>query len=568
MAHIDGRTAKGDLELAADIVIVGSGPAGCAVAREAAARGARVIVVEAGPWVSPDDYPLSAFGAMSALYRDMGSSIAFGASPIPFLQGRMVGGSSPINGAICWRMPRDVHDSWCAADPALRDALAWETIEVVTDEIEARLNVGPTAASIAGRKNQLMAIGAEALGIEHRPIRRNVRDCEGLGRCMQGCPRGHKLSVDATLLADALRHDTTVLSSAEVHQICHDGRRATGIIARADAGGTVRVNARQAVILAASAIQTPALLLRSNLHHGPVGENLQCHPGVSMAGRFREPVRMWEGATQGHEAIGLRSQGLKFEALGFDLTVLAARLDGVGSDLARSIADMAHWVDWGAAIRASARGRVRIVFGRSVVTFTPTKRDIDLMRRGLRVMGEMMFAAGAEHVAPGVRGYASRVDDPGDLAELERSGPTRASAYTAAITHMFGTCRMGSDPATNVVRPDFRHHTIESLYVADSSVFPTGLGVNPQISIMALAALCARNATPNNERGIPYVSARPVDPSRLDGNGSTSAPSHHRPSLPPRPPRAGKNAVLGRRPQPAAVDEPDPVEDISQDVSP
>ena len=113
-------------------------------------------------------------------------------------------------------------------------------------------------------------------------------------------------------------------------------------------------------------------------------------------------------------------------------------------------------------------------------------------RRGLRVMGEMMLAAGAEVVHPGVRGFAPHVTSPAVLADLERDGPSRPAAYTAAITHMFGTCRMGRDPDTNVVRPDFRHHAIDGLWIADSSVFPTSLGVNPQIPIMAVAALCAR----------------------------------------------------------------------------
>ncbi len=515
MSHIDGRSITTALDLTADLVVVGSGPAGCSVAREAAARGASVIVVEAGPWVQPSDYALSTFSAMSALYRDMGASLVLGSAAIPYVQGRMVGGSSPINGAICWRMPRNVYDEWCSADPALREALSWDSIEAVTDELETRLNVQPTDAAIAGRKNLLMAKGAEALGLEHRPIRRNVRDCQGLGRCMQGCPHGAKQSVDATLLADAMTGDTTVLSSVEVEQIICRGRRADGVVGRSESGGRVRLQARQAVVLAASAVQTPVLLLRSGLRHGPVGENFQCHPGVSMAGRFREPVRMWEGATQGHEVVGLRHEGLKFEVLGFDLTVLAARLDGVGAEFARSIADIAHWLDWGVAVRAQARGRVRQVLGQTVVTYSPTAHDVRQFRRGLRVMGEMMFAAGAEEVAPGVRGFAARLSAPNALADLESNGPPRASAYTAAITHMFGTCRMGSGPATNVVRPDFRHHAIESLYVADSSVFPTNLGVNPQIPIMALATLCARRAlerapTGHGRTGVTMTQARPL----------------------------------------------------------
>ncbi len=492
--RIDGRAVRAPLELRADVVVVGSGPAGAAAAREAARAGASVVVVEEGRWFEPHEFPEPAFDAMTLLYRDMSASIVLGVPPMPYLQAKMVGGSSPINGAICWRMPRDVFDEWVAADPALADALPWQALEDITDELESRLGVHPTEAAVAGVKNDLMARGAEALGLEHRRIRRNVRGCEGLGRCLQGCPKGRKLSVDVTLLADAEAAGARVLSSVEVTRVETERGRATGVTGVSDAGARVRVHAGRAVVLAASAVQSPALLQRSGLRQGPVGRNFQCHPGVSMAGRFPEPVRMWEGATQGHEVIGLRHEGLKFEALGFGLAVLASRLDGVGRALAREIDDMAHQVDWGVAVRAEARGQVRLFRGGPVVLYQPTRRDVAKFRRGLRVLGEMMLAAGADHVSPGVAGFAPRTSRVDDLVRLEQAGPRRPGAFKAALTHMFGTCRMGSDRRRSVVRPDFRHHVVDRLYVADSSVFPTNIGVNPQIPIMAVATLAARRA--------------------------------------------------------------------------
>jgi choline dehydrogenase-like flavoprotein len=106
-------------------------------------------------------------------------------------------------------------------------------------------------------------------------------------------------------------------------------------------------------------------------------------------------------------------------------------------------------------------------------------------------MGDLFLAAGATEVYPGLPGFDPVVRDTAAMARIEREGSLSPRAYAMSMTHLFGTARMGSDPNESVVRPDFRHHHVAGLYVADSSVFPTNLGVNPQVPIMALAAIRA-----------------------------------------------------------------------------
>lgn len=500
ITRLDGRERRMPTRLTTDVVVVGSGPAGAAVAATVAAAGARCIVVEEGRWWQPAELHEDTLSAMADYYRDFGATVAMGPAPMPIVQGRAVGGTSLVNGAICWRLPRDVFDEWLT-DPGLADAWDWPLIESLMDRVEQRLHIAPTDPAVAGPNNLLLGRGAEALGLEHRPINRNVVGCVGLGRCLQGCPEGHKLSMDHSYLLDAEAAGATILSSTTVQGVRlgdrAGGRRAVGVTARTAAGTTITVDARRAVVLAASAVHTPALLLRSGLADGPVGRHFMCHPGVSVAGRFAEPVRMWTGATQGHEVTGLRREGLKFEALGFGKAMVAARLPGAGSALAAEVAGIDHWANWGAAVRATGEGRVTVGRGgraaRPTVRFGLSALDVRRFRRGTAVLAHMMLAAGAESVRLGVHGWTQPVTDAAEVDRFAANGPLAARAYSTAATHLFGTARMGTDPATSVVRADLRHHSVEGLYVADSSVFPSNTGVNPQTSIIAVALRCGEH---------------------------------------------------------------------------
>ncbi len=498
--HTDGRGVHARLDVTADVVIVGSGPAGAAAARACALAGADVVVLEEGHEASPRDFSPSGLQAMTRLYRDMGTSVAFGPAVIPFLQGRAVGGTSVVNGAICWRLPRDVYDAWVAKDAALDDALPFERLTAAEADVEARLGVQPTDPRVAGEKNRLLAKGAEALGLAHRPIRRNVSGCVGSGRCLQGCASGAKRSVDRTVLLDAVQAGARVLAGVRVTRVRVQRGRVEGVDGVAAGGGAVRVTAREAVVLAASAIQTPVLLRQSGLARGPVGDGMMAHPGVSVTGRFAQVVDNHLGATQGHEVTGLRHEGIKIEALGFDASLLASRAPGVGREFASSLDALSHFAVWGAALKAEAQGTVRAVGGRALVRYALTPADLLKARRATRVLADLFLAAGATEVHLELPGMPAVVRTREEAAAIEAHGPLDARAYAMTMTHLFATARMGSDPARSVVGLDFQHREAAGLYVADSSVFPSNTGVNPQVTIMAMAQLCAERVVAGRAR--------------------------------------------------------------------
>ena len=253
------------------------------------------------------------------------------------------------------------------------------------------------------------------------------------------------------------------------------------------------VTARRAVVLAASAIQTPLFLLDNGIgkRSGKVGRRLQAHPGTGVVGVFDEPVELWSGATQGFETTHYWSERMKFETVSMPLEFGAARLPGIGPDLMRRLSDYGHLAIWGVQVRARAHGRVRRgLVASKVIEYDLLDEDVRDLKLGVKRLIEMMFAAGAREVLPGVHGLPERITSIDEAAKLFDL-PDDPRRFHCIAAHLFGTAVLGPDASQSVVGTDCQAHDVPGLYITDSSVFPTNMGVNPQHSISAVSWLVA-----------------------------------------------------------------------------
>jgi choline dehydrogenase-like flavoprotein len=347
-----------------------------------------------------------------------------------------------------------------------------------------------------GENNRRFLEVAERLGIEAQPMKRYERHCSGSGNCLTGCPQGAKQSMNVTYVPRALTRGAKIFSSARVRRVTFDGDRARTVEAEAigedGARRRLRLRARKAVIVAASTVQTPNVLRRSGVRAKHLGKHFQVHPGLAVLGVFDDPIDMAFGATQGAESIQFRKEGrFKIETISMPPDLLAARIPGVGMELARGMMSYRHIGLWCVQIRAEAEGTVgRSIFGRDRVAYSLTKRDVETARRAAGVLSRLFFEAGAHAVWPGIFGLPSTIHRIDEVNAID-NGPLDARAYSFIATHLFGAARMGPDPAASVVDLDFSVHGTKGLYVVDSSVFPTNLGVNPQHTIMALSSYAA-----------------------------------------------------------------------------
>ena len=295
----------GDSVLDADVVIVGSGAGGAALAAELAEGGLDVVVLEEGRYWSTRDFTANASQMIRQMYRDGGATMALGSPPVLYQEGRAVGGSTVVNGGMSWRTPEKILDRWWRE--AGLDGIRAADMEPYFERVERRIHVRTQDPESIGRDNQLLKIGADAKGWKVIPNLRNQVHCPGSNNCAFGCPTGAKQSALVSYVPRALHFGARLYSDVRVERITRSGKRATGVVGhvvRADGGRGHRLTVRaKLVVSACGAIHSPALLDRSGFRSpsGMVGKNLSLHPNVKLVAIFDEDVRGWEGVHQAYQ---------------------------------------------------------------------------------------------------------------------------------------------------------------------------------------------------------------------------------------------------------------------------
>ncbi len=499
-AVLRGREQEGDLELDADVVIIGSGAGGAVVACELAEAGQRVVVLEEGPYVTPKEHgAMRPSQSLASVWRDSGMGFAMGIGNSPMINvtmGRAVGGSSILTGGVCFRAPEEVAHTW-ATERGLPD-LDVKGLEPWYDEVEQAIGVETVPECLRSKSTRLFGEGLKKNGIELQSLRRNTRGCDGCGACNFGCPQQAKRSVAQNYLPRALAAGARVVADSLVEKIETKGGRATGVTGRLLAGGNgvrkrgrLRVRADR-VVVCAGAWHSPLLLQRSGIgrRNKHVGKHLTLHPAFRMIARFDEEVRGWSGALQSAYTDAYMREGITLISIFIPPGLLAATLPGFGPGHAQRVAHMPHLGVFGGLIHDDGGGTVRRGLGSEpLVTYRMSKRNRALVPRMIRLMAKTYFDAGAKECYLPVLGLEPVTPDTLDSTDLEHV-PGRN--IECASQHPLGSCRMGSSADNSVVDPNGRTWDLPNVFVADGSVIPTSLGVNPQLTIMSMALRIAR----------------------------------------------------------------------------
>ncbi len=482
-----------------DVVVVGSGAGGGVVAGVLAEAGLDVVVLERGPNPNSKDLTQVEGDMLGSLYLD-GGLIMTRSGSMPILAGSCVGGGTTINYTTSFPLPEATRDEWDR-----KSGLSLFSTPRFAESLERvclRLDVG-TRWTTPGVRDQILERGCRALGWHVDLMPRNVTDCpEGLecGYCGYGCRHGAKNSTARTYLADAVQRGARLVSGCTVDRVVIEAGRAVGVsgsVAGADGRvGRVTVRAR-AVVLAAGAVYTPAILKRSGVSNSNVGRWLYLHPATALLGRFRERVDPWSGSLQTRYSDQFADldagYGVKFETAPAHFALVGSAFGWDGARRFREdVTRLGHVSLVGVLLRDRDPGRVAVSRGGIPrVHYELSDYDVAHVRQGFLGGAEVLAAAGATDLftlqTPPVRiGLANSGWRERFRASLDRAG-YRKCRMSYITFHQMGSARMGADPRRSVLNELGESHEVRDLYVADGSTFPASSGVNPMITIMAVA---------------------------------------------------------------------------------
>ncbi|MGZ3423642.1 MAG: GMC family oxidoreductase N-terminal domain-containing protein [Polyangiales bacterium] len=499
MNHISFRPYGEDVAVEADWIVIGSGAGGATAAVTLARAGEKVAIVEAGPFRDPADYANSVYGAMRDMLDAWGSNFTRGRAFWPIVQGCLVGGSTVINSAIAVRTPEDIFEQWEREHGVGGKAMA-ETVWRMQDDIERELCVEEVPPAARGLSNLMAKQAADKLGFESHYLLRYVKGCVGAGQCLQGCREDKKQSLNRNYVPEVMNRGGVVLSCAPAERVILEGDRAIGVRGRfrhpqtRENGAAFEVRAKKGVFVAASVTRTAPILMKSGVKNRALGQFFRAHPGTPVLGVYDDPIDMNTGATQGWASVAYREKpGFKLETLALPLDMLAGRLAGSGPQLMERLTKFRNIAMWVQACRAEAVGTIKTnLLGRPSIQYTALEEDMLRFREAMYTVAKMHVAAGARAILPSIYGMPYELA-PDQIDQLKEA-PLDPRHYVAILSHLFGGTVMGADKTRSVCDENGRVHDYENLYVADASVIPTNLGVNPQHTIMALARLFAERA--------------------------------------------------------------------------
>jgi choline dehydrogenase-like flavoprotein len=494
-----------------DVCIIGSGAGGAVLTKELVEAGKKVVLLERGGYHEGRDMNQRDADMMPLLWKNGGFNFD-DSLRIAIAQGCCLGGSTIINDAVCFDTPPRVRQEWKQLGVNFSD----EEWSYHLNRVNTILNVTEVADDELNRNNLMLKEGAEKLGMrDHRKNYRNCVNCMQCGFCHLGCHYETKQNVLVTYIHQALKKPDSIVRiycNCHVNKIIYSNGIVSGIegdFVDIDGKRTyrIRVNAK-AVIISAGAIASTKLLLANGISQSTAGVGLCLHPGIQVLGDFDYEIKGNQGVPMAytvHDFGVIRSNdqtrrdynfenGGEFllESIFIPLLQFSIAISASGIGQHRVLIErFNNYSMAGIVVRDGNIGRIALTTtGRASVNYELTEKELKIIAKGTEVLAKMWFKLGARKVVIPHRSL-SVIEKEEDIPNLTSKILNDPKNLLLGSAHPQSGNRIGTNPLSSVVDSDCRVHGFKNLFVCDASVFPTSVGVNPQVTVMAIASIVA-----------------------------------------------------------------------------
>jgi len=447
-----------------------------------------VVLVEEGRVHDASSFARDPGEVIRNTYREGATTLALGRPSIPIPLGQSVGGTTTINSGTCFRVPERVLDSW----EALGLPIDRTHIADCFSRVEAAIKVKPVPDHLLGGSSKVIARGAERMGLNHGPLSRNIDGCGMSAACAFGCPRNAKQSMNITYVPRALEAGARLFTGIRAQRVLRQNGRAAGIVAAPKKGGHSLTVKADIVVSSCGAVAGVPFLKSNGIQSSHLGRHMTIHPGAKIGALMPDEIDGWEDTPQGYGIYDYADEGLMFEGAFVPPEYTAIAFPFVGRAFTEVMEAYRRLAVFGFMVSDDPSGRVyKGLDGRPFMTYWMTKRNLEQVRRGLRILAEVFFKADAQRIFLPLAGVERHDTLDSALKVLDK--PLDPLALELAAFHPLGTARMSTKQRNGVVDSDLQTWEVPGLYVVDGSIFPTSLGVNPQLSIMAYATRAAEH---------------------------------------------------------------------------
>lgn len=499
-----------------DVCIIGSGAAGSVLANKivngfGGIEGKNVVLIEKGGYYDPEDFNQREDSMMPLLWKNSGLQFNTDLSLL-IAQGECVGGSTTINDAVCFQTPQLIIKEWRNKYGVDIDDSTWNK---AYEWVKNKISINRISENeLKKNKNAMILKNAcDSAGYLGAANERNCIECATCGNCHLGCHYETKQDMLNTCIYETINLDNSkkfrIYSNCDIRKINYEGDRATGVEGKFTQKGqerfSITVNAK-VIILAAGSIASSSLLLSNNIATGKAGKGLAFHPSALLIGKFKEEIRASEGIPMAyacHEFSILNNisqGGYMLESIFTPIYQFSLQLPRktLGQNQQGNLMnDFHNYAMAGVMVRDEPTGSITISDrGNPEIHYKLGDHEIDYLTDGLKKLAELYFNSKAEKIYTG-HSQINQLNNLNDVNSLVNAIKNEHANGTLNMklgsAHPQGGNKMGSDSSSCVVDKNCKVYGFENLFVCDASVFPTALGVNPQVTVMVLASITADN---------------------------------------------------------------------------